>query len=48
MGTVGCPGASFLGAIVDNDFTTQWCQWCLVEIEGTMDLGIGGQFGVDA
>jgi len=32
---------------VGDDATAWWTERCAVEIEGTVDLGVGGELGVD-
>ena len=32
---------STFGAFVSVDFDTRWGKWCLVKVEGAMDLGVG-------
>ena len=34
--------------LVDQDLCARWCQRCLVEIKGTVELCFGGEFGIDA
>ena len=33
---------------MDQDLCARWCQRCLVEIKGTVELCFGGEFGIDA
>ena len=36
------------GFFVDNDADSWGCEGCACEIEGTLELGIGREFGVEA
>ena len=37
--TVGGPGAAVFGCFVYYDSRACWCEWCAVEIKGTVELG---------
>ena len=40
-GAVVSPHGLFLGTVMDDDFTTCWCQWSTVKIEVSVYLCIG-------
>ena len=44
---VGRPGFAVFGFFVGYDAAAWWTERCAVEIEGTVDLGVGGKLGVD-
>jgi len=46
--SVGGPGAACFGFDVGENATTRGAQWCAIVVECAMDLGIGGELGVDA
>jgi hypothetical protein len=46
-GRVHGKGFSAFSSFVGVKFDAGWSQWGLVEIEGAMNLGMGGQLGVD-
>ena len=47
-GAVAGVGFADRGLLVHNDFGVEGADWCSVEVEGTMELGLGGQAWVDA
>lgn len=47
-GAMSGPGFTYLGLFMDEDLGSDWSQWGAIEIEGTMELGLGRQLGVDA
>ena len=39
--------SSYWRFIVDDDFCAAWCSRRAVEVEGAVELGVGGEFWVD-
>ena len=44
---VGRPISAVGGVLVDKNFGARRVQWSLIEIKRTIELGFGGQAGVD-
>ena len=46
--TMKCPGGTFCGLVVDDHFGAWWQKGMLVEVVCALEVGVGGERGVDA
>jgi len=39
---------SVVDTIMDDDFAAGWGEWCLVEVERAIDMGVGRDIGINS
>ena len=42
------PCTSVADTIMDDYFAADWGEWCLIEVERAMDLGVGRYLGINS